>query len=80
MKEPQSLGNYKTYFDETSLKIATKYWITDFYSCDKVEHSNFARKKLIDIFVNQNIYVDKDFSYREKNPTLFSNKIDLIKE
>ncbi len=80
LKEPQSLGNYKTYFDETSLKIATKYWITDFYSCDKVEHSNFARKKLIDIFVNQNIYVDKDFSYREKNPTLFSNKIDLIKE
>ena len=80
LKEPQSLGNYKTYFDETSLKIATKYWITDFYSCDKVEHSNFARKKLIDIFVNQNIYVDKDFSYRERNPTLFSNKIDLIKE
>ena len=31
----------------------------------------FARKKLIDIFVNQEDYVKKDFSYRERNPNLF---------
>ena len=45
-----------------------------------LKNINFAREKLIDIFVNQNIYVDKDFKYREKNPTSFSNKIDLLKE
>ena len=80
LKDIQTLADYKTYFDEKSLKIASKSWITDFYSCEKIDHSNFAREKLIDIFVNQNIYVDNDFKYREKNPTLFSNKIDLINE
>ena len=80
LKDIQTFTEYKTYFDDKSLKIATKSWITDFYSCERVDHSNFAREKLIDIFVNQNIYVEKDFKYREKNPTSFSNKIDLIKE
>ena len=80
LKDIQTFTEYKTYFDDKSLKIASKSWITDFYSCEKVDHSNFAREKLIDIFVNQNIYVEKDFKYREKNPTSFSNKIDLIKE
>jgi hypothetical protein len=80
LKAVQTFADYKTYFDEKSLKIASKSWITDFYSCEKINHSNFAREKLIDIFVNQNIYVEKDFKYREKNPTLFSNKIDLINE
>ena len=80
LKDIQTFAEYKTYFDDESLKIASKSWITDFYSCQKVDHSNFAREKLIDIFVNQNIYVDKDFKYREKNPTSFSNKIDLLKE
>ena len=80
LKDIQTFAEYKTYFDDKSLKIASKSWITDFYSCQKVDHSNFAREKLIDIFVNQNIYVDKDFKYREKNPTSFSNKIDLLKE
>ena len=80
LKDIQTLAEYKTYFDDKSLKIASKSWITDFYSCENVEHSNFAREKLIDIFVNQNIYVEKDFKYREGNPTSFSNKIDLLKE
>ena len=70
--------DYKTYFDDKSLKISTKPWITDFYSCELIDSSNFAKKKLIDIFVNQNIYVEKDFSYREKNPSLFGSKIDLL--
>lgn len=70
--------DYKTYFDNESLKISTKSWMTDFYSCEQIESSNFAKKKLIDIFVNQNIYVEKDFSYREQNPSLFTNKIDLL--
>lgn len=70
--------DYHTYFDDQSLKISTKPWITDFYSCEPIDSSNFAKKKLIDIFVNQNVYVEKDFSYREKNPSLFSNKIDLL--
>ena len=80
LKDVQTFTDFKTYFDEKSLKIASKSWITDFYSCENIDHSNFAREKLIDIFVNQNIYVKKDFKYREKNPTLFSNKIDLINE
>lgn len=80
LEDIQTFTEYKTYFDDKSLKIASKSWITDFYSCEKVDHSNFAREKLIDIFVKQNIYVEKDFKYREKNPTSFSNKIDLIKE
>ena len=71
-------SSYKTYFDNLSLKISIKSWITDFYSCEPIESSNFAKKKLIDIFVNQNEYVKKDFSYREKNPSLFSTKIELI--
>ena len=69
---------YKSYFDRDSLKIAVKSWITDFYSCEELNSSNFARKKLIDIFVNQNSYVKKDFSYREKNPNSFQNKIELL--
>lgn len=69
---------YKTYFDNKSLKIGVKPWITDFYSCELIESSNFAKKKLIDIFVNQNEYVKKDFSFREKNPNSFNNKIELI--
>ena len=72
------VAEYKTYFDDKSLKISTKPWITDFYSCESIESSNFAKKKLIDIFVNQNDYVKKDFAYREKNPSLFNNKIELI--
>ncbi len=72
------VAEYKTYFDDKSLKISIKPWITDFYSCDLIESSNFAKKKLIDIFVNQNDYVKKDFAYREKNPSLFNNKIELI--
>ena len=80
LKDIQTFSEYKTYFDDKSLKIASKSWITDFYSCEKVDHSNFAREKLIDIFVNQNIYVEKDFKFREANPTSFSNKIDLLKE
>ena len=80
LKDVQTVTDLKTYFDKKSLKIASKSWITDFYSCENIDHSNFAREKLIDIFVNQNIYVKKDFKYREKNPTLFSNKIDLINE
>ena len=70
--------DYKTYFDTESLKISVKPWITDFYSCELIESSNFAKKKLIDIFVNQNEYVKKDFSFREKNPNSFNNKIELI--
>ena len=69
---------YKTYFDRDSLKIAVKSWVTDFYSCEELNSSNFARKKLIDIFVNQDSYVKKDFSYREKNPNSFQNKIELL--
>ena len=80
LKDIQTFAEYKTYFDDKSLKIATKSWITDFYICEKVDHSNFAREKLLDIFVNQNIYAEKDFKYREKNPTSFSNKIDLLKD
>jgi len=80
LRDIQTFAEYKTYFDDKSLKIASKSWITDFYSCEKVDHSLFAREKLIDIFVNQNIYVEKDFKYREANPTSFSNKIDLLKE
>ena len=39
------LMNYhKTYFDRDSLKIAVKSWITDFYSCEELNSSNFARK------------------------------------
>ena len=72
------VAEYKTYFDDKSLKISIKPWITDFYSCELIESSNFAKKKLIDIFVNQNEYVKKDFAYREKNPSLFNNKIELI--
>ena len=60
---------YKTYFDNNTLKINIKHWITDFYSCEIIESSSFAKKKLIDIFVNQNDYVKKDFAYREKNPS-----------
>ena len=70
--------NHKSYFDGTSLKVAVKSWITDFYSCEELSSSNFARKKLIDIFVNQDAYVKKDFSYREKNPNSFINKIELL--
>ena len=70
--------NYKTYFDNESLKISIKPWITDFYRCELIQSSNFAKKKLIDIFVNQNEYVKKDFEYREKNPSLFNNKIELL--
>jgi hypothetical protein len=72
------ISEYKTYFSSNSLKISIKPWITDFYSCEIIESSNFAKKKLIDIFVNQNNYVKKDFAYREKNPSLFSNKIELL--
>ena len=71
-------SNYKVYFDNKTLKIGVKHWITDFYSCQKIESSNFAKKKLIDIFVNQNEYVKKDFAYREKNPSLFTNNIELL--
>ncbi len=70
--------NYKTYFNNESLKISIKPWITDFYDCDLIESSNFAKKKLIDIFVNQNEYVKKDFAYREKNPSLFNYNVELI--
>ena len=70
--------NHKTYFDRDSLKIAVKSWITDFYSCEELNSSNFARKKLIDIFVNQDEYVKKDFSFRENNPNSFQNKIELL--
>ena len=70
--------NHKTYFDRDSLKIAVKSWITDFYSCEELNSSNFARKKLIDIFVNQDEYVKKDFSFRESNPNSFQNKIELL--
>ncbi len=73
-------SNYKLYFDDKSLKIGVRHWITDFYSCEKIESSNFAKKKLIDIFVNQNEYVKKDFAYREKNPSLFTNNIELLSE
>ena len=77
--DTKSLNNeFKTYFDKDSLKISVKSWVTDFYSCEKIESSSFARKKLIDIFVNQDVYVKKDFIYREKNPNLFTSKIDLI--
>ena len=69
---------FKSYFDKQTLKISVKSWITDFYSCKKINSSNFARKKLIDIFVNQDVYVKKDFFYREKNPSIFANKIELI--
>ena len=71
-------SSYKVYFDNKTLKIGVKHWITDFYSCQKIESSNFAKKKLIDIFVNQNEYVKKDFAYREKNPSLFTNNIELL--
>ena len=71
---------FKSYFDKQTLKISVKSWITDFYSCKKINSSNFARRKLIDIFVNQDVYVKKDFFYREKNPSSFANKIELIKE
>ncbi len=73
-----SISEYKTYFDRESLKIGIKPWITDFYSCELIESSNFAKKKLIDIFVNQNDYVKKDFAFREKNPNSFNNKVELI--
>ena len=58
--------NQKTYFDQTSLKVGVKEWITDFYSCEEINSSNFARKKLIDIFVNQDEYVKKDFHIEKK--------------
>ena len=74
----QTISDYKVYFDNETLKIGVKHWITDFYSCEIIESSNFAKKKLIDIFVNQNEYVKKDFAYREKNPSLFTNNIELI--
>ena len=70
--------DYKVYFDYKTLKIGVKHWITDFYSCEKIESSNFAKKKLIDIFVNQNEYVKKDFAYREKNPNLFTSNVELL--
>ena len=70
--------NQKTYFDQTSLKVGVKEWITDFYSCEEINSSNFARKKLIDIFVNQDEYVKKDFAYREKNPSSFTSNIELL--
>jgi len=70
--------NQKTYFDKKSLKVGVKEWITDFYSCEEINSSNFARKKLIDIFVNQDEYVKKDFTYREKNPSSFTSKIELL--
>ena len=38
-------SNYKVYFDSETLKIGVKHWITDFYSCQKIESSNFAKKK-----------------------------------
>ena len=79
--DTKSVNNeFKTYFDKKSLKISVKSWVTDFYSCEKIESSSFARKKLIDIFVNQDVYVKKDFIYREKNPNLFTSKIDLISQ
>ena len=31
LKDIQTFVDYKTYFDDKSLKIATKSWITDFY-------------------------------------------------
>ncbi len=71
-------SSHKTYFDGVSLKVAVKSWITDFYSCEELNSSNFARKKLVDIFVNQDTYVKKDFSFREKNPNSFINKIELL--
>ena len=74
----QTNSGYKVYFDAKTLKIGVKHWITDFYSCEKIESSNFAKKKLIDIFVNQSEYVKKDFAYREKNPSLFTNNIELL--
>ncbi len=77
LKGKTDLG-YKTYFDNETLKISIKHWITDFYKCELIESSNFAKKKLIDIFVNQSVYVKKDFAYREKNPSLFSNGIELL--
>ena len=49
-------------------------------SKNMIEAANFAKKKLIDIFVNQNEYVKKDFAYREKNPSLFTNNIELLSE
>tara|TARA_Y100000994_G_scaffold241029_1_gene236393 strand:- start:814 stop:1269 length:456 start_codon:yes stop_codon:yes gene_type:complete len=74
--DTKSVNNeFRTYFDKNSLKISVKSWVTDFYSCEKIESSSFARKKLIDIFVNQDVYVKKDFIYREKNTILFSSKI-----
>ena len=65
--------NHKTYFDRDSLKIAVKSWITDFYSCEELNSSNFARKKLIDIFVNQDEYVKKIF--RSGRTTQIHSKI-----
>ncbi len=73
-----AVEGYKTYFDKKSLKIGIMSWITDFYNCNEIDSSNFARKKLIDIYVNQDQYVKKDFSYRERNPNLFGNKIELL--
>ncbi len=70
LKDIQTFSEYKTYFDDKSLKIASKSWITDFYSCEKADHSNFAREKLIDIFVNQNIYVEKDFKLEKQKPNI----------
>ncbi|MBS91829.1 MAG: hypothetical protein CMM95_02095 [Rickettsiales bacterium] len=72
------IEGYKTYFDKDTLKIGTMSWITDFYTCEEIVSSNFARKKLIDIFVNQDEYVKKDFAYRETNPNSFGNKIELL--
>ncbi len=71
-------ADYKTYFNNENLKISIKPWITDFYNCDLIESSNFAKIKLIDIFVNQNEYVKKDFAYREKNPNIFNYNVELI--
>ena len=79
IKSPTN-SQYKTYFDTKGLKIGIKPWITDFYGCELIDSSNFARKKLIDIFVNQNDYVKKDFAFREKNPSLFTNIIELISD
>ena len=41
MSKIETLPEYKIYFDDKSLKIASKSWITDFYSCEEVNHSNF---------------------------------------
>ena len=66
------------YLDDASSADINLKSETNFYICQKIESSNFAKKKLIDIFVNQNEYVKKDFAYREKNPSLFTNGVELL--